>query len=308
MNETPDELHYNSLSLLRFHSRGVTWNGTELVLSRRSTDVEQEPGFEFESFRPPAEEWATFWGVLDRLRAWEWNPSYEDESVLDGGSSTFSVRRGERQIACKCVNAWPPGFGILIEAMDRLVEGALEGRGLAHDPQVLLSAAATAAKVLDSPETAVPDLIDALREPDQAELVVDRAVEALRKLKLHALPAVPAMLTVFSQFTESHVGSAITRTLGDMARELRKADPTERHRLVAPALPAMVTSLTQARQDLRLHDSLMEILRAADLDIPSAKEAVAALSGDADNQPAKLKKPLPGAAATQGKKPWWKLW
>lgn len=112
----PDVLEYSSVAMPSFAEESLLWHEDVLVLYRGQKETELHPG---------QESWGLFWDVADRVGAWDWQRKYEDTGILDGESWSIRIVYRDRRIEASGVNAYPPGYGDLIAAMNRLVDGRL---------------------------------------------------------------------------------------------------------------------------------------------------------------------------------------
>jgi HEAT repeat protein len=273
MANSPDELSFTLLSLPSFQETSVFWHDGEILFSGQGGTS---------NYQPSISEWETFWGVLDRLHAWDWEPDYVDRGVLDGVQWAFSVTREGRAIRCHGSNAFPPGFRVLQGAINLLVKGALSGDGFTESPYALLGAAETAGQVHAGPEAAVPALIQALRDAEWNESGLKAAAEGLGKLGRHAVPAIPTLLEALATSYGVYLAYAGRDALAVIAGDLARADPEEQRRLARPVLTPVVAALTERKLATDIRSSLVTIVKAAGLDQPGAMTALLACLGDPD--------------------------
>jgi hypothetical protein len=76
-----------------------------------------------ETLEPTDQQWVDFLRVLDSLGVWGWSPEYHDPGVVDGTSWSVEISSGERSLASRGSNRFPPAFEHLLAAVSHLVSG-----------------------------------------------------------------------------------------------------------------------------------------------------------------------------------------
>ncbi|MBX3081392.1 MAG: HEAT repeat domain-containing protein [Anaerolineae bacterium] len=191
--DEPASFHYISLGLPGFSKSTIKWDRrTKRLIYTHIDDRDGVPPEE-KVFQPSAYQWRSFWKLMDSLRAWKWQMLYR-KFVFDGHHWSLDIEHGDKQLSSSGENDYPPGWELFRKAINGLVGGSLGGSSYAlADPlgldEDLFEAASLSATVHDGPESALPNLIQALDGYQWKS-----AARALAKFRLEALPAMPSLL------------------------------------------------------------------------------------------------------------------
>jgi hypothetical protein len=121
----------------RFRAQGfgcceITGDGTTARLSTPSSKFNRTPVIES---KPTAEEWKSFWSLVESLDALSWKRGYGD-GIMCGTPWRLELRHDGKEMNCEgnglSETNTPPGFPRLYQAM-RILAGAREDANLSED-------------------------------------------------------------------------------------------------------------------------------------------------------------------------------
>lgn len=137
--------------------------------------------------------WELLRQVLDCLEAWLWRDHYSSP-VLDGVKWSLRLSWGERHIECSGSNAWPAGFNIFLQALNRVAgNGLFDSIDTSSD---LPRAASIAALARHGAARGLAQIEAILRDKSCEPALLHTAMKTLEAWGLDAIPALPDLLSL----------------------------------------------------------------------------------------------------------------
>ena len=102
-------------------SYGLRWKQGKLLYEHFVHGYQKQETTELEV---SAKDWQRFWATVDRLKVWEWDTSYQpDTLIVDGTNWSLEIGYQGKSLDTSGNNAYPPAFEKFCAAVRRLIGG-----------------------------------------------------------------------------------------------------------------------------------------------------------------------------------------